>query len=106
MALRVTSFPSELCSELSQLRAGLLSRLSVLDLHAQRLRATNAIPPRALMPSVHVASHLMEICKDAKTVAQQLTHVELDRLKFIGPEEFMKAFVKGAFTPPFPPTLG
>ena len=47
------------------------------------------------MPSVHVASHLLEICKDAKVVAQQLTHVELERLKFIGPEEFMKAFIKG-----------
>ena len=49
------------------------------------------------MPSVHVPSHLLEICKDAKTVAQQLTHIELDRLKFIGPEEFMKGFLKGYY---------
>jgi len=85
-----------MCSELSQLRASLLSRISVLDMHSSRLASINDIPPRAAMPSVHVPQHLLEICRDAKTVAQQLTHVELERLKFIGPEEFMKAFLKGA----------
>uniref|UniRef100_A0A4W3HYQ4 RasGEF domain family member 1C n=1 Tax=Callorhinchus milii TaxID=7868 RepID=A0A4W3HYQ4_CALMI len=35
----------------------------------------------------------LSICNDPYTLAQQLTHVELERLSLIGPEEFVQAFV-------------
>lgn len=35
-----------------------------------------------------------EVCSTPLTLAQQLTHIELERLSFIGPEEFVQAFAK------------
>lgn len=36
----------------------------------------------------------MELCPDAKILAQHLCHIELERLSFIGPEEFVEAFAR------------
>ncbi|KAL1122074.1 hypothetical protein AAG570_003480, partial [Ranatra chinensis] len=35
-----------------------------------------------------------ELCGTAVCLAQQLTHIELERLSYIGPEEFVQAFAK------------
>ncbi|XP_024217099.1 ras-GEF domain-containing family member 1B, partial [Halyomorpha halys] len=35
-----------------------------------------------------------ELCGSAVSLAQQLTHIELERLSYIGPEEFVQAFAK------------
>lgn len=37
---------------------------------------------------------ISELCPNSAVLAQQLTHVELERLSFIGPEEFVQAFAK------------
>ncbi|KAM7326580.1 hypothetical protein ACRRTK_015058 [Alexandromys fortis] len=37
---------------------------------------------------------IMTVCSDPYTLAQQLTHIELERLNYIGPEEFVQAFVQ------------
>ncbi|XP_019762740.2 ras-GEF domain-containing family member 1B-A [Dendroctonus ponderosae] len=37
---------------------------------------------------------ISDICPHPDKLAQQLTHVELERLSFIGPEEFVQAFAK------------
>lgn len=37
---------------------------------------------------------MSELCPNPAILAQQLTHVELERLSFIGPEEFVQAFAK------------
>ncbi|XP_078223107.1 ras-GEF domain-containing family member 1B isoform X5 [Callithrix jacchus] len=37
---------------------------------------------------------IITICNDPYTLAQQLTHIELERLNYIGPEEFVQAFVQ------------
>uniref|UniRef100_A0A6I8R9T9 Ras-GEF domain-containing family member 1B n=1 Tax=Xenopus tropicalis TaxID=8364 RepID=A0A6I8R9T9_XENTR len=37
---------------------------------------------------------IITVCSDPYTVAQQLTHIELERLSYIGPEEFVQAFVQ------------
>ncbi|XP_066147983.1 ras-GEF domain-containing family member 1B-like isoform X1 [Euwallacea fornicatus] len=37
---------------------------------------------------------ISEVCPNPEKLAQQLTHVELERLSFIGPEEFVQAFAK------------
>lgn len=36
----------------------------------------------------------MELCLDPKILAQHLCHIELERLSFIGPEEFVQTFVQ------------
>ncbi|PIO31343.1 hypothetical protein AB205_0013290, partial [Aquarana catesbeiana] len=37
---------------------------------------------------------IISVCSDPYTLAQQLTHIELERLSYIGPEEFVQAFVQ------------
>ena len=37
---------------------------------------------------------ILEACPSALVMAQQLTHIELERLSYIGPEEFVQAFAK------------
>ena len=37
---------------------------------------------------------ITDICGSPLVMAQQLTHIELERLGFIGPEEFVQAFAK------------
>ncbi|XP_069931915.1 ras-GEF domain-containing family member 1C isoform X1 [Oryctolagus cuniculus] len=44
-------------------------------------------------PQASVHRELLGVCSDPYTLAQQLTHVELERLRPIGPEEFVQAFV-------------
>lgn len=44
-------------------------------------------------PPASIHRELLGVCSDPYTLAQQLTHVELERLRHIGPEEFVQAFV-------------
>ncbi|XP_015481253.1 ras-GEF domain-containing family member 1B [Parus major] len=37
---------------------------------------------------------IITVCNDPYVLAQQLTHIELERLNYIGPEEFIQAFVQ------------
>ncbi|XP_059406341.1 ras-GEF domain-containing family member 1B-A isoform X2 [Carassius carassius] len=37
---------------------------------------------------------ILTICSDPFTLAQQLTHIELERLSYIGPEEFIQALIQ------------
>ena len=37
---------------------------------------------------------MTELCASPGLLAQQLTHIELERLSYIGPEEFVQAFAK------------
>uniref|UniRef100_A0A3Q1I114 Ras-GEF domain-containing protein n=1 Tax=Anabas testudineus TaxID=64144 RepID=A0A3Q1I114_ANATE len=41
-----------------------------------------------------IQKDMLSICNDPYTLAQQLTHVELEHLSRIGPEEFVQAFVQ------------
>ncbi|CAL8308356.1 unnamed protein product [Arctogadus glacialis] len=41
-----------------------------------------------------IQKDMLAICNDPYTLAQQLTHVELEHLGHIGPEEFVQAFVQ------------
>ncbi|XP_035264169.1 ras-GEF domain-containing family member 1C-like [Anguilla rostrata] len=41
-----------------------------------------------------IQKDVLSICSDPYTLAQQLTHVELERLSHIGPEEFVQAFAQ------------
>uniref|UniRef100_A0A673AWP8 RasGEF domain family member 1C n=1 Tax=Sphaeramia orbicularis TaxID=375764 RepID=A0A673AWP8_9TELE len=41
-----------------------------------------------------IQKDMLSICSDPYTLAQQLTHVELEHLSHIGPEEFVQAFAQ------------
>uniref|UniRef100_A0A3Q2PFQ9 RasGEF domain family member 1C n=1 Tax=Fundulus heteroclitus TaxID=8078 RepID=A0A3Q2PFQ9_FUNHE len=41
-----------------------------------------------------IQKDILSICNDPYMLAQQLTHVELEHLRHIGPEEFVQAFVQ------------
>uniref|UniRef100_A0A6Q2X8R2 Ras-GEF domain-containing protein n=1 Tax=Esox lucius TaxID=8010 RepID=A0A6Q2X8R2_ESOLU len=54
---------------------------------SDKLVAFKAKPPP-------IQKDMLSICHDPYTLAQQLTHVELEHLSNIGPEEFVQAFVQ------------
>ncbi|GCB62907.1 hypothetical protein scyTo_0004326 [Scyliorhinus torazame] len=60
---------------LTKLNASVTDRLTVLKTKPQSIQRD-----------------ILTICSDPYTLAQQLTHVELERLSHIGPEEFVQAF--------------
>lgn len=78
---------SSLRSNVSSLLHNLLQRLTALEAYEKSLEG----------PSVQIDENMgdiTEICPNAGILAQQLTHVELERLSYIGPEEFVQAFAK------------
>uniref|UniRef100_A0A1A7YSR6 RasGEF domain family, member 1Ba n=1 Tax=Iconisemion striatum TaxID=60296 RepID=A0A1A7YSR6_9TELE len=82
----------------SQMSQGLIRRLTVLSQYEEALVKINATAAERLTvlkakPQAATQRDLLSICNDPFTVAQQLTHIELERLSYIGPEEFVQAFV-------------
>ncbi|KAM9777197.1 ras-GEF domain-containing family member 1B-A-like [Neosynchiropus ocellatus] len=76
---------------LSHMSQGLIRRLTVLNQYQEALVRINAT---AAERRAGVERDLLAVCSDPFTAAQQLTHIELERLGFIGPEEFVQAFVR------------
>ncbi|PWA17019.1 hypothetical protein CCH79_00013247, partial [Gambusia affinis] len=81
-----------------QMSQGLIRRLTVLSQYEEALVKVNATAAERLTavkakPQAATQRDLLSICNDPFTVAQQLTHIELERLSYIGPEEFVQAFV-------------
>ena len=62
------------------------------------LLPTNRLPPRIpaqmTLGMSCFQTDVTELCPSPALLAQQLTHVELERLSYIGPEEFVQAFAK------------
>uniref|UniRef100_A0A8D3CPY7 RasGEF domain family member 1B n=1 Tax=Scophthalmus maximus TaxID=52904 RepID=A0A8D3CPY7_SCOMX len=82
-----------------QMSQGLIRRLTVLSQYEEALVKINATAAERLSalkakPQAAAQRDLLSICNDPFTVAQQLTHIELERLSYIGPEEFVQAFVQ------------
>ncbi|XP_050930869.1 ras-GEF domain-containing family member 1B-A isoform X1 [Lates calcarifer] len=82
-----------------QMSQGLIRRLTVLSQYEEALVKINATAAERLTalkakPQAAIQRDMLSICNDPFTVAQQLTHIELERLSYIGPEEFVQAFVQ------------
>lgn len=79
--------------QVSAMLQTLLHRLTALDKYETFLQQTGTDTTvgsaDALSPT-----DTMEVCSSASLLGQQLTLVELERLSFIGPEEFVQAFAK------------
>ncbi|XP_043272594.1 uncharacterized protein [Venturia canescens] len=76
--------------EVSALLQNLLLRLTALERYEEGLARLSTEAATDQLTQVDVT----ELCPSATVLAQQLTHVELERLSYIGPEEFVQAFAK------------
>uniref|UniRef100_A0A673Y8W2 RasGEF domain family, member 1Bb n=1 Tax=Salmo trutta TaxID=8032 RepID=A0A673Y8W2_SALTR len=82
---------------MQQMTQRLIRRLAALGQYEEAIATLNASAaerPTALKSKQQNGqrSDVLSISDDAFILAQQLTHIELDRLSFIGPEEFIQAF--------------
>uniref|UniRef100_A0A8D2PPY9 RasGEF domain family member 1C n=1 Tax=Zosterops lateralis melanops TaxID=1220523 RepID=A0A8D2PPY9_ZOSLA len=96
------TFPIAPCDEaywkkMNQLLQALNQKLASLS-HGQEgiVKISTAVSDKLVAfktkpPSIQ--REILSVCSDPYTLAQQLTHVELERLSHIGPEEFVQAFV-------------
>lgn len=90
----VKTITQQCCALNSGLRANVSSMLHNL---LQRLTALEAYEKSIDTPPVQTEDttcDITEICNNPAILAQQLTQVELERLSYIGPEEFVQAFAK------------
>ncbi|XP_076288695.1 uncharacterized protein LOC143213078 isoform X2 [Lasioglossum baleicum] len=76
--------------EVSALLQNLLLRLTALERYEEGLARLATEAATEQLTQVDIT----ELCPSATVLAQQLTHVELERLSYIGPEEFVQAFAK------------
>ena len=79
--------------DVTMLNHNLYSKLNSLQKYEDLLSRINAEVAQRLL-NIMPTTDIQEVCSSALTLAQQLTHVELERLSMIGPEEFVQAFVK------------
>uniref|UniRef100_A0ABD2XCJ1 Ras-GEF domain-containing family member 1B n=1 Tax=Trichogramma kaykai TaxID=54128 RepID=A0ABD2XCJ1_9HYME len=76
--------------EVSVLLQNLLVKFTALERYEEALsRLANEATTEPL-----AQVDVTELCPSATVLAQQLTHIELERLSYIGPEEFVQAFAK------------
>ncbi|CAL8114312.1 unnamed protein product [Orchesella dallaii] len=78
--------------DVSFLLTSLLARLTALERYEAFLHKNAVETP--LESQAMTAPSILAICPDPNLLAEQLTHIELERLSHIGPEEFVQAFVK------------
>ncbi|KAK9880780.1 hypothetical protein WA026_013107 [Henosepilachna vigintioctopunctata] len=78
---------SSLRTNVSSILHNLLQRLTSLETYEKSLE-------KPQMPLEDLSDDISEICPFPSALAQQLTQLELERLSYIGPEEFVQAFAK------------
>ncbi|XP_063051838.1 ras-GEF domain-containing family member 1B-A [Engraulis encrasicolus] len=82
-----------------QMTQALIRKLTVLSQYEEALAkisatATDRLAVLKTKPQAAQQRDILSICTDPFTLAQQLTHIELERLSYIGPEEFVQAFAQ------------
>jgi hypothetical protein len=70
---------------------GLQQQISV---HSNHSHKSNSSSSSLVVSTLSHQSDISEICSSPLLLAHQLTHIELERLSHIGPEEFVQAFTK------------
>uniref|UniRef100_A0A8D8YIA1 Ras-GEF domain-containing family member 1B-A n=1 Tax=Cacopsylla melanoneura TaxID=428564 RepID=A0A8D8YIA1_9HEMI len=90
---RCVSVESGVRHEVSSLLQNLLHRLTTLEQYEEFLKRVNENATTSNADCLSTTD-ITELCPTPNHIAQQLTHIELERLSFIGPEEFVQAFAK------------
>ncbi|XP_029455994.1 ras-GEF domain-containing family member 1B isoform X2 [Rhinatrema bivittatum] len=95
---RITSSDEMYRKNIQQIIQNLLRKLAALSQYEEVIARINAQSTDRLhvlkTKPQSIQRDIMTVCSDPYTLAQQLTHIELDRLAYIGPEEFVQAFVQ------------
>ncbi|KAK3579555.1 hypothetical protein CHS0354_028394 [Potamilus streckersoni] len=91
---RVVRVYPELRRDITTITQNLLNKLSNLQKYEETLAQLNAEAVKKSHSNAAPTTDIMEVCPSPLQLAQQLTHIELERLGQIGPEEFLQAFAK------------
>ncbi|XP_076448653.1 ras-GEF domain-containing family member 1B-like isoform X2 [Babylonia areolata] len=91
---RVITIYPELRKDISAVMHALVTRLSKLDTYEMTLSKLGSESLQKSQTQAIPTTDMMEVCPSPVVLAQQLTHIELERLSMIGPEEFIQAFCK------------
>uniref|UniRef100_A0A8C2TCD0 RasGEF domain family member 1B n=1 Tax=Coturnix japonica TaxID=93934 RepID=A0A8C2TCD0_COTJA len=98
LAQRVTSGDEMYRKNVQQLLQNLLRKLATVSQYEEVLAKISAASTDRLTvlktKPQSIQRDIITVCNDPYTLAQQLTHIELERLNYIGPEEFVQAFVQ------------
>lgn len=70
---------------------GLQQQTSVSSSHSHKSSSSSS---SSVVSQLTHQSDISEFCASPLVLAHQLTHIELERLSYIGPEEFVQAFTK------------
>uniref|UniRef100_A0ACB8E950 Ras-GEF domain-containing member 1B n=1 Tax=Sphaerodactylus townsendi TaxID=933632 RepID=A0ACB8E950_9SAUR len=98
LAHRIASGDEMYRKNVQQVTQSLIRKLASLSQYEEVLAKINASSTDRLTvlktkPQA-IQRDIITICSDPYMVAQQLTHIELERLTYIGPQEFVQAFVQ------------
>ncbi|XP_055588829.1 ras-GEF domain-containing family member 1B-A-like isoform X2 [Uranotaenia lowii] len=64
------------------------------SIHNQTSSSTSSVNSISSISSTLSTPDITDLCPSPSVLSHQLTHIELERLSFIGPEEFVQAFAK------------
>ncbi|CAG5134047.1 unnamed protein product, partial [Candidula unifasciata] len=96
---RIIATQPDLRKDISNLSYNLVTKLTNLKSYEENLARIEAGEQQKAQTQDVAATDIMEVCPNPLLLAQQLTHVELERLSVIGPEEFVQAFCKERVAP-------
>ncbi|XP_074948503.1 LOW QUALITY PROTEIN: ras-GEF domain-containing family member 1B [Phalacrocorax aristotelis] len=98
LAQRIASGDKMYGKNVQQLLQNLIQKLATASPYEEVLAKINATFTDRLMvlktKPQSIQRDIITVCNDPYALAQQLTHIELERLNYIGPEEFVQAFVQ------------
>ncbi|OCT58572.1 hypothetical protein XELAEV_18002007mg [Xenopus laevis] len=97
-AHRITNGDEMYRKNVQQIMQNLIRKLAALTQYEELITKINAQSTDRMTvlktKPQSIQRDIITVCSDPYTVAQQLTHIELERLSYIGPEEFVQAFVQ------------
>ncbi|XP_059177866.1 ras-GEF domain-containing family member 1B-like isoform X2 [Physella acuta] len=91
---RIIAIYPDLRKDINNLSYNLVTKLTNLKSFEETLNKIESEERHKSQTQVVATTDIMEMCPSPLALAQQLTHIELERLSMIGPEEFVQAFTK------------
>ncbi|NXP52734.1 RGF1B protein, partial [Heliornis fulica] len=95
---RIASGDETYRKNVQQLHQNLIRKLTTVSQYEEVLAKINATSTDCLTvlktKPQSIQRDIITVCNDPYALAEQLTHIELERLNYIGPEEFIQAFVQ------------
>ncbi|KAM6269852.1 ras-GEF domain-containing family member 1B isoform 2-T5 [Porphyrio hochstetteri] len=95
---RIASGGETYRKNVQQLHQNLIRKLTTVSQYEEVLAKINATSTDCITvlktKPQSIQRDIITVCNDPYALAEQLTHIELERLNYIGPEEFIQAFVQ------------